>query len=91
MKTATPLRDQYISIAEGIIEEAWDALSGHCTDCGRSLSWCDDCTDLRVRAEEMQPILEALQSASTDDEARAIVAALPSLALAVKTEGRRAA
>jgi hypothetical protein len=82
MKTATPLLDQYISVAEGIIEEVWDALGGHCADCARSLSWCDDCEDLRVRAEEVQPVLSRLYAASTDDEARAIVATLPALAIA---------
>ena len=79
----TPLLTQYISIAEGIIEEAWDALGAPCPDCARSLSWCDDCNEARVRAEEVQPILDRLLSASTDDEARAIVAGLPSLAMAV--------
>lgn len=88
----TPIRDNLISFAEGVIEDAWDEVYGACPDCrGALTSWCDAHTELQARVDELGPVLLRLYPTRTDDEARMVAAGLPALALAVKTEGSRAA
>lgn len=84
----TPFRDQAESTAEGIVEEAWDALDAWCADCRAAVTgFCDTHTELQARIDEVRPVLHRLYEASTDDEARVIVADLPSLAAALTGTG----
>jgi hypothetical protein len=83
-KPETSLQDQLISIAAGIIEEALDDLDGYCASCNAMVgSRCDYHEGTRVRIEDTQAILRKLESAKDDDGALAIIAGIPSLALAV--------
>ena len=83
MTTPAPYRDDRISLAEGVIEGAWESLEGSCAACVKSLTgWCEGHEDAQARILDTQPILRRLYGASSDEEARAVVAGTP-LALAV--------
>ena len=78
MRTTAPFRDDRISLAEGIAEEARDMLSVACAADRKAVTgWCDACTELRTRVEDTEPVLRRLYGASSDEEARAIVAGTP--------------